>query len=177
MSLSMSALTLPVFKKAISNLSTILNKAKEYCADHQVDESVLLNARLYPDMFPLIRQVQVSCDQAKNAAAYLAGQAPVPFEDNETTIDQLLTRIERTLEVLGQLRDEQIDGSESRPVSFEIGPYKMSFPSGHVYLQSFVLPNFYFHVSTAYAILRHNGVALGKGDYLGDMGAEVGPAG
>ncbi|MFA5494970.1 MAG: DUF1993 domain-containing protein [Porticoccaceae bacterium] len=173
MSLTMYSLTVPVLKKGINTLAGILTKAKAYCDGKQIDQSVVLNDRLFPDMFPLARQVQVACDQAKNAAAHFAGVEPPVFEDTETTIDQLLARIEKTSAYLDQLSAGQIDGSEARPVSFVVGGYKMAFPSGHVYLQNFVLPNFYFHLATAYDILRHNGVDLGKGDFLGDMGAEV----
>lgn len=173
MSLTMYQLTVPVLKKGINNLAGVLGKAKGYCAEKQIEQSALLSARLYPNMFPLLRQVQVSCDQAKNAAAHFAGATPPVFEDTETTLDELIARIVKTVAYLDQFSAGQIDGCESNPVSFTIGSYKMAFPSGLVYLQNFVLPNFYFHLATAYDILRHNGVDLGKGDFLGDMGAEV----
>lgn len=173
MALTMYSLTVPVLKKGMNNLAAVLAKAKAFCDGKQVDQTALLNHSLFPDMFPLARQVQVACDQAKNAAAHFAGVEPPVFEDTETTIDQLLARIEKTSVYLDQFSAGQIDGSEARAISFTIGDYKMTFPSGHIYLQNFVLPNFYFHLTTAYDILRHNGVELGKGDFLGDMGAEV----
>lgn len=173
MSLSMYQLTVPALKKGINNLAGVLAKAKAHCAEKQIDPAALLHDRLFPNMFPLVRQVQVACDQAKNAAAYCAGLEPPVYEDTEAGFDELIARIAKTVAYLDQLDPARIDGSEERPISFAIGAYRMAFPSGQVYLQNFVLPNFYFHLTTAYNILRHNGVDLGKGDFLGDMGAEV----
>ncbi|MAT52678.1 MAG: hypothetical protein CMK32_15980 [Porticoccaceae bacterium] len=176
MAVSMYDFSIPVFRHALGSLALVLGKGQVHCANHQLDESVLFDARLYPDMFPLHRQVQVSCDQAKNASAYLAGETPVGFEDTESTFADLIARIEKTRAALDQLGPELFTGMESEPVSFVVGAYRMVFPTGLEYLQRFALPNFYFHVSTAYDILRHNGVELGKGDFLGEMGAEIGPA-
>jgi hypothetical protein len=169
----MYQLTVPALKKGINNLAGVLAKAKAHCAEKQIDPAALLHDRLFPNMFPLVRQVQVACDQAKNATAHLAGVEPPVHGDSEASFDELIARIAKVTAYLDQFSAAQMEGSEARPVSFAIGAYRMAFPSGQVYLQNFVLPNFYFHLTTAYNILRHNGVDLGKGDFLGDMGAEV----
>jgi len=127
----------------------------------------LLNSRLSPDMFPLVRQVQVAADQVKNGSARLAGVEAPRYEDNETTIDQLEARIARTVAYLKTLDPRQIDAAENREITFPLGPTNKGHMKGDDYLNHFVLPNFYFHLTAAYAILRHCGVDVGKRDFMG----------
>ncbi len=168
MSLSMSKASLPAFETALSALSGVLDKAEAYAAAKKFDSSVLVNARLAPDMFALARQVQVACDQAKNGSARLAGVEPPKFEDNETTIAQLKERIAKTLAFLKTLDSKAIDASADRTITFPLGPKKGEMKGGD-YLNHFVLPNFYFHCTAAYAILRHNGLDIGKRDFMGNI--------
>ncbi len=166
MTLSMFEASVPAFLRTLKALDAILDKALAYAEEKKFDPAVLVSARLAPDMFPLSRQVQMASDHAKGCPARLAG-APVPsFEDTEKTIPELKARIAKTLDFIGTLTPGQIDGSEGRPVSLKAGPRELSF-KGQDYLVFFALPNFYFHVTTAYAILRHNGVPVGKLDFLG----------
>jgi hypothetical protein len=139
----------------------------------KIDASVLLNARLYPDMFALVRQVQAATDQAKNASARLAGVEPPRYEDNETTMDQLKARLAKTLGYLKTLDPKQIDVAADREITFPLGPTSKGHMKGSDYLTYFVLPNFYFHVTAAYAILRHCGVDVGKRDFLGVIPMKV----
>jgi hypothetical protein len=165
MTISMYQASVPAFQRTLGALDAILDKAGTYAADRKIDSAVLTAARLSPDMFPLIRQVQFSSDHAKGASARLAG-LPVPsFADTETTLPELKARIAKTLDFIATVRPDQIDGSEGRDISLKAGARELSF-KGQDYLVFFALPNFYFHVTTAYAILRHNGVPLGKLDYL-----------
>ena len=144
----------------------MLDKAAAHAAAKKIDAAVLLDWRLAPDMFALGRQVQVACDQAKNGAARLAGTEPPKFEDNETTIDQLKERIAKTVALLKTLDAKAIDASADREITFPLGPNKGQMKGGD-YLDHFVLPNFYFHLTAAYAIVRHCGVDVGKRDFLG----------
>ncbi|MDR3482993.1 MAG: DUF1993 domain-containing protein [Burkholderiaceae bacterium] len=166
MSLSMYQISIPVFARALNNLAAILNKAVAHAEAKKIDPSVLINYRLAPDMFPLSRQVQIASDAAKGCAARLAGVEVPSFADTETTFPELQERIAKTLAFLNTVNAAQIDGSESRTVTIQLRGKDVQF-LGLAYLTSFVLPNLYFHVTTAYAILRHNGVELGKADYLG----------
>jgi len=166
MSLSIYQISIPVFARALNNLAAILNKAAAHAEARKIDPSVLINYRLAPDMLPLSRQVQIASDTAKGCAARLAGVDVPSFADTETTFPELQERIDKTLAFLNTLTAEQIDGSESRTVTIQLRGKDVQFV-GLAYLTSFVLPNLYFHVTTAYAILRHNGVELGKADYLG----------
>ena len=151
---------------SLKSLSAILKKAEAYCEDKKIDPNALLSARLFPNMFPLIRQVQVACDHAKGCGARLAG-IPVPsFSDEEKTFAELQARIAKTLDFIGGLRREQLADAATRNIALKIGGKDMEF-KGAAYLSNVVLPNFYFHVTTAYNILRHNGIELGKGDFLG----------
>jgi len=134
----------------------------------KIDPSVLINSRLAPDMFPLSRQVQITTDIAKGGAARLAGVEIPSFADTETTFDELQTRIEKTISFLKTIKSGQIEGSAGRPISLKVGPNEMKF-NGQDYLLKFVTPNVYFHVTAAYAILRHNGVDVGKMDFLGNI--------
>jgi hypothetical protein len=167
MSISMYQASVPVFVRGLTNLRGILAKAASHAQTRKIQESVLFNARLYPDMFPLSRQVQIASDHAKGVAR-LAGQEPPPYEDNEQSFADLAARIDRTLAFLNTLTPGEIDGSEERLVSRKLGGKMMTF-KGQVFLLQVALPNFYFHSTTAYAILRHNGVELGKSDFIGSL--------
>jgi uncharacterized protein len=169
MSFSMSTSSIPVFEIGLSALSGVLGKAAAYAAAKKIDPSVLLQSRLYPDMFPLVRQVQIASDQAKNGISRLAGVEPPRHEDNETTIDQLRDRLARTLSYLKSIDQKKIDGSADHDITFPLGPTNKGHMKGADYLNHFVLPNFYFHLTTAYAILRHCGVDIGKRDFLGTI--------
>ncbi|MGN6512416.1 MAG: DUF1993 domain-containing protein [Lysobacteraceae bacterium] len=167
MSLSMYQASIPVFVRALGNLRHVLRKGEAHAAERGIAPEVLLQARLFPDMLPLLRQVQIATDMCKNGAARLAGVEPVPFPDDESDFAGLYARLDRAIEVLKGFRAEQIDGSEDRPVSFMTrnnGELKFD---GQSYLLGFVLPNLYFHAAIAYALLREAGVALGKTDFLG----------
>jgi uncharacterized protein len=165
--MTLSQSSLPVFEIGLNALSTILDKAAAFATARKIDPSVLLNSRLSPDMFPLVRQVQIATDQAKNGAARLAGIEPPRYEDDETTVDQLKMRIAKTVAYLKTIDPERIDASANREISFPLGPTDRAHMTGADYLYHFVLPNFYFHRTTAYAILRHCGVDVGKRDFLG----------
>ena len=163
---SMSQTALPTFEIGLNALSGVLDKAAAYAAAKKVDAAVLLGYRLAPDMFALARQVQVACDQAKNGAARLAGAEPPKFEDTETGLDQLKERIAKTVAYLKTLDAKAIDASADREITFPLGPSKGQMMGGD-YLNHFVLPNFYFHLTAAYAIARQCGVEIGKRDFLG----------
>jgi uncharacterized protein len=167
MSFSLSAASLPVFETGLNALSAILDKAAAYAAAKKIEPAVLLAWRLAPDMFPLVRQVQVTADQAKNGAARLAGAEPPRYEDNETTIDELKARLAKTVAFLKTLDRQAIDAAGEREITFPLGPTNKGHMTGEDYLNHFVLPNFYFHRTAAYAILRHCGVEIGKRDFLG----------
>jgi hypothetical protein len=162
----MSQASLPVFEIGLNALTAVLDKAAAYAAAKKVDPAVLLGWRLAPDMFALARQVQVACDQAKNGAARLAGVEPPKFEDTETSLEQLKQRIAKTLAYIKGLDAKAIDASADREITFPLGPTKGQMKGGD-FLNHFVLPNFYFHLTAAYAIVRHCGVELGKRDFLG----------
>lgn len=166
MPISMYSASIPVLKSMLENLAKLLDKAAIHAEAKKFDPAVLLNARLFPDMFPLTRQVQIASDQAKGVAARLAGVDVPKFEDAETTIEELKERIAKTITFLDSIRPEQVDGSEERHIVLQIRDRKLEF-KGQQYLTNWVLPNFYFHVTTAYDILRHNGVELSKRDFLG----------
>ena len=159
--------SIPVFKQLLNSLSTILTKAEAYAAEKKFEPAVLLNARLYPDMFPLIRQVQVAADFAKSVSARLAGVEVPVYEDNEQTFADLQTRISKTLSFIESLTPAQFEGSETREIVLRPGTPKEKKLAGHNYLINYGLPQFFFHVTTAYAILRHNGLEVGKGDFMG----------
>ena len=163
---SMSQASIPVFEIGLNALAAVLDKAAAYAAAKKVDPAVLLGWRLAPDMFALARQVQVACDQAKNGAARLAGVEPPKFEDTETSLEQLKQRIAKTLAYIKGLDAKAIDASADREITFPLGPTKGQMKGGD-FLNHFVLPNFYFHLTAAYAIVRHCGVELGKRDFLG----------
>ena len=159
--------SIPVFKQLLNSLSAILTKAEAYAAEKKFEPAVLLNARLYPDMFPLIRQVQVAADFAKSVSARLAGVEVPVYEDNEQTFTDLQARISKTLLFIESLTPAQFEGSETREIVLRPGTPKEKKLVGHNYLINYGLPQFFFHVTTAYAILRHNGLEVGKGDFMG----------
>ena len=169
MSFSMSQATIPALTLGLNALSGVLDKAQAFATAKKIDPSVLLNSRLAPDMFALTRQVQVATDLAKNGIARLAGIEPPRIEDNETTIDQLKARIAKTLEFVKTVDAKAIDAAGSREITFPLGPTNKGHMKGDDYLTHFVLPNFYFHLTAAYAILRHAGVEVGKRDFLGQI--------
>jgi uncharacterized protein len=162
---SMHALSVEVFTNTLGNLGLILEKAAANAAQRKFDPVVLLNARLAPDMLPLTRQIQIAADIAKNSIARLAGQEPPRFEDNETTIEQLRARLARTIDFLKSLPASALEGSEARDIKLPLGERTLEF-KGLDFLQRWAIPNVFFHVVTAYDILRHNGVDLGKRDFL-----------
>jgi uncharacterized protein len=165
MAITMYQASAPVFIKLLGNLKAILEKAAAHAAAKKIDESVLVNARLYPDMLPLSAQVQIASDMARGTMARLAGAEPSPIEDKEKTLAELMTRIDAAVAQVRSFQAAQIDGTETRQITRKLGGNTMTF-TGLDYLLLFAMPNFYFHVTTTYAILRHNGVELGKGDFL-----------
>jgi hypothetical protein len=166
MNISMYQASVPVFIRMLDNLAAILEKAAAHAEARKIDPAVLVASRLYPDMFPLVKQVQIASDAAKGGAARLAQMEPPAYEDNEATLADLVARLRKTVAYLGTIKAEQVDGSEDRTVTWKTRTATKSM-QGMPYLLNHVLPNLYFHVATAYAILRHNGVEIGKGDYLG----------
>ncbi|HSS70887.1 MAG TPA: DUF1993 domain-containing protein [Casimicrobiaceae bacterium] len=168
MTLSMYQASVPLMTKMLTNLKGILQKAAEHAKSKKIDDSALLNARLFPDMFVFARQVRLACDFARGTGARLAGVEPPAYEDNEQTLAELVARIERSIEYLGTLKAQQIDGSETREIVRPIRGEPKKF-TGVNYLLQFALPNFFFHITTAYAILRHSGIEIGKTDYIGAL--------
>lgn len=164
---SLYTLAVPMAIKSLQNLKAILEKAKTFAAEKKIEENVLLEARLALDQYPLVRQVQIACDNAKGTAARLAGVEPPKMEDNEKSIAELETRIEKTLAFIHTLSETQFEGSEERkvPIYFMPGKYMLGFE----YATEMAIPNFYFHYTTAYSILRHYGVELGKQDFTGSV--------
>jgi hypothetical protein len=167
MIVSMFQASAPRFANTLLNLSGILDKAQAHAEAKAIDPLVLTASRIYPDMFPLARQVQIASDTAKNALARLAGIEAPRYEDTETTIPELKARIAKTVAYLERFEPAQIDGSEDKDLTIKLGKAEVKW-KGMQYLLGFALPNFYFHVTTAYCILRHNGVELGKRDYIGN---------
>lgn len=167
MTLSMYQASVPVFKQMLGGLSGVLAKAEAHATARKIDPVVLLQSRLYPDMFALLRQVQVACDFAKSVSARIAGVDVPSFEDKEESFADLQARIARTLAFVDSLSAVQIDGSEERRIVTQAGTPKEKVFSGQSYLLNYGLPHFFFHTTTAYAILRHNGVEVGKKDFIG----------
>jgi len=168
MSISMYDLLIPVLTRGLTTMSAVLDKAAAHAAAKKFDSAVLAQARLFPDMYPLVRQVQIACDTAKGAAARLAGIEAPRHEDTEVTLAELKARIAKTLDVVKSVTAAQLKDAESRAIEikFPNGSWKFT---GIGYLTDFVLPNFYFHVSMVYALLRKNGIEIGKSDFLGDI--------
>jgi len=170
MSLPIYDASIPWILHALGNLSGVLDKASAHCEKEKIDPSALLSARLYPDMFALTRQVQVVSDGAKGTGARLAGVDAPKFEDTEASFAELKTRLDKTAAFLKGLDKGKFQGADTRPIEIKFPNVTLSFPSGWNYLMAFALPNLYFHSATAYDILRHNGVKLGKPDFLGAVG-------
>ena len=166
MTISMSSASLPVFKAMLGNLSHILDKGQAHAEAKKFDPAALLQFRLAPDMLPFTRQILIACDGAKNGMARISGVEAPKFEDTEATFPELKARIQKTLDYLGSVPSESVDGTEDKDITFPIGRDKTRTMKAEAYLKHSVMPNFYFHVTMAYAILRHNGVELGKADYL-----------
>ncbi|GDX60759.1 hypothetical protein LBMAG32_02930 [Nitrosomonadaceae bacterium] len=166
MSLSMYQASIPVFIFMLENLSKILDKANVHAETKKIDSTIFVNGRLAPDMFPLSRQVQIATDIVKGCAARLAGIEVPRYEDNEISFSELQNRIIKTRVFIEGFSASQIDGSEARAITLKFGSKELSF-LGQAYLLNFVLPNFFFHLTTVYAILRHSGVEVGKTDYTG----------
>ena len=167
MLISMYQASAPRFANMLKNLSAILDKAQAHAEAKKIDQGVLLGCRLYPDMFALTRQVQIACDNAKGAVARLAGVEVPKHEDTEQTFADLKARIAKTIDFVSSFKPSQIDGSEEKNIHLKLGALEVDW-KGMQYLLGFALPNFYFHVVTAYDILRHNGVEIGKRDYIGN---------
>lgn len=161
----MHAISAPVFARMLKNMAAMLAKAENQAKAKSYESNVLLNARLAPDMFPLVRQVQIATDHAKGAMARLAGHAPEAIEDNEVTFADVQARLARVIRIVEGYTEEQLEGAEKRAVTIKIPGSELKF-DGLSYLTGFALPNFYFHLTAAYAILRHNGIELGKRDFL-----------
>lgn len=166
MTISMYSALVPPTTHALKALSAILTKAAAHCEARKIDPAALLNSRLFPDMLPFVKQVQIACDTAKGAVSRLSGTDNPSHPDTETTFDELQARIAKTLDYLASFKPDQIEGSEDRVVTMKVRDNTLEF-KGQQYLSGFVLPNFYFHVTTAYNLLRHGGVELGKRDFLG----------
>ncbi len=166
MSLSLYDVSAPVFGRMLGNLSGFLAKGQAHAEARGFDSKVLVDARLAPDMLPLVKQVQIACDFAKGCTARLTGMEIPKREDNETTLAELQARIAWTLDFIGGVKPEQFNGAEARTIVHQLRTRTVTLPAP-TYLLAFSMPNFYFHVTTAYAILRHNGVGLGKADYIG----------
>lgn len=164
----MYALSAPVFVRMLRNLDAVLDKGAAHAAAKKIDPSVLVNARLFPDMFPLAAQVRIASDFAKGAAARLTGNEPPKFDDDEATFDELKARIAKTIAYVEQFDAARFDGADERKVTIKLRGEERTF-EGRTYLANIVLPNFFFHVTTAYDILRHNGVELGKRDFVGPI--------
>jgi uncharacterized protein len=170
MNISMHNASVGVYTKLLGNLNVILGKAEQWIADRKIEPSAILQSRLSPDMFTLTRQVQIATDMAKGTAARLAGEEPPRFEDNETSIAELIARVSKTIAYLEGLKPAAFEGSETRKITLKLGPpgkqQEFEFV-GLNYLQGFGTPNVYFHYSMVYALLRHNGLDVGKRDYVG----------
>jgi uncharacterized protein len=166
MNLSMYQASAPRFANTLKNLSAILDKAAAHCEAKKIDPLVLTGARLFPDMLPLSRQVQIACDTAKGAVARLAGAEIPKHEDFEKTFDELKARIAKAVDFVLSVKESQVNGSEAKDIALKLGGRDVTF-KGQQYLLGHAYPNFYFHVTTAYNILRHNGIEIGKRDFIG----------
>ncbi|MGH8078810.1 MAG: DUF1993 domain-containing protein [Lysobacter sp.] len=167
MSLSMYDASVPVIKQMLTSLSDLLTKAQAHATEKKIEPAALLQARLFPDMFPLARQVQIACDFGKSIPSRLAGVEVPVYDDSEQTFEELQARIAKTLAVIDGIDPAGFDGSESREIVLRPGTPKERKIVGKPYLFGYGLPQFFFHVTTAYALLRHNGIEVGKKDYMG----------
>jgi uncharacterized protein len=168
MSLSMYESSIPVLIRYLNNLSALLTKGASHASQKEIEGSVLVNARLFPNMFALARQVQIACDISKGAAARLSGIEAPAYEDTEASFEELQTRISNTLKYLESVPADKIDGTEEKAITLKAGDSEYNF-TGKNYLLFFVFPNVFFHITTTFNILRHNGVEIGKMDYLGSV--------
>jgi hypothetical protein len=166
MTISMYQAAVPVTARALQNLLHVLTKGAEHAKAKNISDETLLQSRLIADMLPLVKQVQIATDMAKNGVARLAGVEPLKFEDNETTVEQLQARITRAAEYINGFTAEQVDGSEDRAINMKTRAGELNF-TGQDYLLNFVLPNLFFHCTTTYAILRETGAEIGKPDFIG----------
>ena len=172
MPLSMYQASTPAFTRALTNLSAILGKAQAHCEARKIDPLVLASARLFPDMFALSRQVQIACYAAKGAVARLAGVEIPKHEDTEKTFAELQARIAKTIDYIKSVPASAFEGAEDRDIKIPLRDRTLEM-KGLDYLRGFVLPNFYFHISMVYALMRHNGVELGKKDFLGGLSMQA----
>jgi hypothetical protein len=163
----MYAASVPVFKQMLGALKEVLSKAEAHATEKKIEPDAFLQARLFPDMFPFVRQVQIACDFGKSVPARLAGIDVPSYEDNERTFAELQARIDKTLAFAASIDPAKFAGSETREIVLRAGTPKERRFSGHAYLLHYGLPQFFFHVTTSYALLRHNGVEIGKKDYMG----------
>jgi hypothetical protein len=168
MSISIYEISIASMLRGLDNLSTLIDKAAAYAEQKKFDSKVLAEARIFPDMLPFTAQIQIACDTAKGAAARLAAVDIPKYEDTEKTFAELKARIAKTVTFLKSIKPEQMQGDERRPIILQFPQMTLKF-TALSYLTDFVLPNFYFHLTTAYALLRHNGVELSKRDYLGSI--------
>lgn len=166
MKVSMHSMSAPVFVRMLTNLSNILDKAAVHAETKKIDPAVFLNSRMIPDMLPFTKQVQIACDFAKGAVARLCGEEPPKWDDNEASFADLKQRIARTIEFVQAHQPAQFEGSEERTIELKIRGETIKLP-GHTYLANMAMPNFYFHVTTAYDLLRKDGVEIGKRDFIG----------
>jgi hypothetical protein len=171
MSLSIHQATVPALQQILGSLSVLIDKAAAHCEARKIDPAVIINYRLAPDMFAFGRQIQVATDNAKGLCARLAGVEIPKYPDVETSFDELKARLAKASDFIGSLSAAQFDGAETRAITLKIGGHEVNF-TGANYLFGFGLPNFYFHASTAYDILRHAGVTIGKRDFLGAVPAQ-----
>jgi len=166
MALTMHTASIPVFQHMLRNLTHLLDKAEAHATARKFDPSALTTFRLAPDMLPLTRQIQIACDGPKNGVMRISGVEAPKFEDNEATFAELKARIQKTLDYLAGVPADALNGTEDKEITFPVGKERTLTMKAQNYLLTWVMPNFYFHITTAYAILRHNGVELGKQDYL-----------
>lgn len=169
MAISVYDLTIATLSRMLENLDRIVARAEEHAAARNIDPAVLIQARLYPDMLPFVAQIRIATDTAKGAAARLAGTELPRWPDDEATFEEIHQRIRKATDFLATFTPQQFEGAEERPIEMKLPNTTLHF-TGRDYILGFVLPNFYFHVTTAYDILRHNGIAIGKRDYLGERG-------
>jgi uncharacterized protein len=167
MTFSIYQASVPRMVRQLGNLSAILTKASAHCTAHTIDPAALLQSRLFPDMFPLCKQVQIACDMAKGCGARLAGVENPKHVDTEQSFEELQARIEKVIDFLQALPESAFDGAEDRSITLKVAGGGERTTTGADYLMHFAWPNLHFHATTAYALLRHNGVPVGKGDYLG----------
>ena len=167
MAFSIYQASVPVYTRRLEALSAILDKAAGYASQRKIDPAALIQARLYPDMLPLARQIQIACSHAIRGAARLSGAEPASVEDKETSFDDLKARVAKTLAFLKDVDAKKMDGMEDREITYPVGDRKMTLKAGE-YLLHFSMPNFYFHLTTAYDILRNNGLEIGKADFMGE---------